>query len=119
MRKKTSAKKNAQKWYQIHKAKAGNASVQSSKRVAIARENVRLLEERLSSLNLTDNNSIFSGVRKLLFGRNAIEEKAHQIQEELKSAKLALHVEIRETRADGECEYRLDWALRNPDKVKD
>jgi len=113
-----SKKKTAQNWYQVHKARAGEESVARSKTVAIARDRVRELENQLSTITVGASDSLASVARRLLFGRNPIEEQAHQIRTQLTTARNDASAEEREARIAGGRAYGADWAYRNPDKVK-
>ena len=57
-----SGKKNAQNWYQVHKARAGTTSVEYSKEVAEARAKVREFEGQLFQMKVGYDESMISDV---------------------------------------------------------
>lgn len=113
-----SGKKNAQHWYQVHKSRAGTTSVEYSKEVAEARSKVRELEGQLFQEKVGYDDSLISGVRRILFGRSKQEELVYQAELRLKDAKANAEASVREARQSGERSYGADWVSRNPDKSK-
>jgi len=86
--------------------------------VAEARAKVRELEGQLFQMKVGYEESLFSDVRRSLFGRNKQEELIYQADLRLKDAKANEEAAVREARRIGEEVYRADWVSRNPDKVK-
>lgn len=113
-----SAKRNAQNWYQIHKSRSGDESVENSKEVAEAQLKVRELELQMLQSKVGASDTVLSGVRRLFFGRNAQEERVHQAESALKDAQSNASQAVRDARVRGERAYASDWASRNPDKAK-
>ena len=113
-----SKKRDAQHWYQVHKARAGAESVKGSASVSAAREKVRSLELQLSDLNARTITSISSVIRRSLFGRNGLEEQIHQLEVQLLDAQSKLSMTERSARTSGEREYSSDWVDRNPSRAK-
>ncbi len=113
-----SKKTDAQHWYQVHKARAGAASVEGSALVSAAREKVRSLTLQHSELSACTTNSISSTLRRSIFGRNALEEQVHQLEIQLVDARSKLLAIEQSARLSGEKAYSSDWVERNPDKAK-
>lgn len=113
-----SKKKNAQYWYQVHKARSGHASVESSREVADARAKVHELESQVTQLRSASSDGLLSGIRRLFFGRNAQEERSSEAEKELSSARLDMDQKVRAARRTGERAYSSEWASKNPSKVK-
>ena len=113
-----SKKTDARHWYQVHKARAGAASVEGSASVAAAGEKVRLLDLQHSELSARTTKSISSTLRRSIFGRNALEEQVHQLEHQLLDARSKLLKTEQDARISGEKAYSSDWVGRNPDKAK-
>ena len=112
------SKKNAQHWYQIHKARAASESVEASKEVAGARLKVQELERERAQLNANTSDAMLSGVRRLFFGRNEREERIFLTETALGIARSIVNQAVNDARKKGERAYASDWASRNPEKVK-
>lgn len=113
-----SKKRNAQHWYQVHKSRSGSDSVEASKEVAEARKKVQEMELQAQQLKADVSDTLLSGVRRLLFGRNEQEQKSFQAEAELGIARSDMNQAVRNARKKGEQAYASDWASRNPDKAK-
>lgn len=113
-----SRKKTGQHWYQVHKAKAGSASVAHSPAVRDARARVDELEAEVSRCRREVSETLGSGLRRLLFGLNAQETLLQQASQRLDAAKAAARQAEADARRRGERAYGDDWASRNPDKIR-
>lgn len=110
--------KNGQYWYQVHKAKAGDASVDRSPAVRDAKALVGKLEAEVSRCKIEVSDSIGAGLRRLMFGLNAQESLLQQASRKLDEAKAAARQAEADARHRGERAYGEDWASRNPDKAR-
>lgn len=115
---KKSSKSNGQHWYQVHKAKAGDASVARSAAVQGARAQVQKIEVEVQQLKVMVSETLGASLRRLVFGRNPQEEQYQQALTKLEDARRAAALVERETRRAGEKAYGSDWADRNPDKAR-
>jgi hypothetical protein len=106
-----------QHWYQVHKAKAGSASVAQSKAVREAIVQVQELEAEVSRCQREVSETLGSGLRRLIFGLNAQENLLQQASRRLDAAKAAARQAEVDARRRGERAYGEDWASRNPDKI--
>lgn len=109
MSKKTSSKN----WYQVHKARSGNESIEKSLEVAQARQNFQAQNSIVQNMQEGNQGSLVSDVRRLFFGRNKQEDQIYQAEMTLKDAKAKLDVAVSEARSKGERAYSADWASRN------
>lgn len=97
-----SKKRNAQNWYQIHKARSGRESVEASKEVAEARLRVHELELQAAQLKADKSDTLLSGVRRLFFGRNEQEERFFQAETTLGLARSDMNQAVNDARKKGE-----------------
>jgi hypothetical protein len=111
-------KKSGLHWYQVHKAKAGNASVDRSPAVREAKALVEKLEAEVYRCKIEVSNTIGAGLRRLVFGLNAQESLLQQSSRKLDEAKAAARQAEADVRRQGERAYGEDWASRNPDKIR-
>lgn len=111
-------KAGGQHWYQVHKAKAGSASVAQSTAVREANALVREAEAEVSRYRSEVSESFGSGLRRLIFGLNAQENLLQQATRKLDTAKATAKQAEAEARRRGEQSYGEDWASRNPDKIR-
>jgi predicted nucleic acid-binding Zn-ribbon protein len=113
-----SKKSSGQHWYQVHKSKAGDESVARSDSVQRARDKVRAIEVEVQKARSKVHESLSANLRRLVFGRNPLEEQLHQLLIELEEAKRnSSHVE-NEARKAGQRAYGSGWAVRNPSRAR-
>jgi hypothetical protein len=110
-----SKKTNGQHWYQVHKSRAGEESVSSSKEVIESRKKVQELENHASALKATNTDNLGSGLRRLFFGRNQEEELIHQAEEALQKAKSEAFLTEQKVRKNGERAYAANWLSKQSD----
>jgi hypothetical protein len=113
-----SKRATGQHWYQVHKAKAGQRSVDESKAVRAALKLVQEAEAEVSRCSLEVSESFGSGVRRLIFGLNAHENLLQQAIRRLEAANAAAAKAEADARRQGEKAYSDDWVSRNPDKIR-
>ncbi|GAB2587625.1 hypothetical protein GCM10027034_20040 [Ramlibacter solisilvae] len=116
MAKKKRGKRESQRWYQWHKAKAGETAVRASSEVANISAEVSELEQRLKTLRM--RSGLFSGLRILLFGRNENDRELKRVETLLYEAQWRLNDATRRAYAAGAYSYGVDWAARNPEKAR-
>jgi hypothetical protein len=67
-----SRSKGKQHWYQVHKARAGSASVAKSQAVLEFKARVQEIDSEISLYRRQVEETLFSSIRRFLFGLNSL-----------------------------------------------
>jgi len=103
-------------WYRYHGRKAAEKSVNESKSVSLARDEVRRIQNELCHVRDMEDDSLGANIRRALFGKNAGEKeldlRIEVIEKELRSADATLSAAIKAARHAGWSSYGAAWASR-------
>jgi len=108
-----STKKSLQNWYQVHKTRSGNESVERSLEVNQARQKVQVLNSIVQTMQQDKESSLISDIRRVFLGRNKRADEIYKAEMTLKDAKSKLVSAESDARSKGERAYAANWASKN------